>query len=223
MEDAHVTPAYSTPLFEAIQAKCQREQWFGADLDDSRWYMVDPDIDPFEEPEKSILPVADHPRRFSFAFPPASEKQVQATEARLGFPLPPFLKTLYMHIANGGFGPGAGLRGIEGGYDGGQRDGTILDRYPTEAKPDRFFDLPADRRTWLIVPQERWPRRVICLANMGCAQEVCVDSATSRMYLLGVTAESQHALEPLPWTLEEWLWRWVRNEKLLEEYAPGAA
>lgn len=214
---------YGTLLLEAIQAKCQREQWFGADLDSSKWHIVNSDFDSFDEQEKQIIRVINHPRNFSFAFAPASEKQVRATEARLGLTLPPLLKALYMTIANGGFGPGTGLRGIEGGYDGTNHDGTLADLYPTEARTNQVFDLSPNQQEWLVLPQGRWPREVLCLADMGCAQEACLDAFSERMYILGVTADDRHVLEPLSWTLEEWLWRWVRNEGLVEQYAPGVA
>jgi hypothetical protein len=40
----------------------------------------------------------------SFTYPPATEEQVQATEAQLGFSLPPLLRLLYREVANGGNG-----------------------------------------------------------------------------------------------------------------------
>ena len=36
----------------------------------------------------------------------------------LGFALPQILRDLYLRVANGGFGPGTGLRRVEGGYKG---------------------------------------------------------------------------------------------------------
>jgi hypothetical protein len=39
---------------------------------------------------------------------PASEAEVDAAEAALGFRIPPFLLRLYLEVGNGGFGPGAG-------------------------------------------------------------------------------------------------------------------
>jgi len=34
----------------------------------------------------------------------------------MGFPYPPLLRTLYLRLANGGFGPAYGLVGAFGGY-----------------------------------------------------------------------------------------------------------
>jgi hypothetical protein len=215
-------PSYSS-LLVAIQAKCQQENWFGADLDHSRWQMADPDFDSFEEREKQISRASDHPLCSAFAFVPATEQQVETTERMLGFSLPPLLKALYTQLANGGFGPGTGLRGIAGGYDGTHHEGTILDLYPFSAKQEQLFDLVPDQQEWQIVPEGQWPRRLLRLADMGCVQEACVDAASERVYLLVVAADGQHALVPLPWNLEEWLWRWVKGDSLTEYYPQEAA
>ena len=44
--------------------------------------------------------------------PPATPEAVADFEARVGFPLPPFLRRAYLEIADGGFGPGSGLLGL---------------------------------------------------------------------------------------------------------------
>jgi hypothetical protein len=40
--------------------------------------------------------------------PPASPRELAQSEERIGFNLPPLLRSLYSEIANGGFGPGYG-------------------------------------------------------------------------------------------------------------------
>ena len=54
-----------------------------------------------------------HDLRESFEFLPAADEQIRATEQALGFSLPPFLRTLYTNVANGGFGP-TGITGAIG-------------------------------------------------------------------------------------------------------------
>ena len=49
---------------------------------------------------------------------PASEAEVQAAERVIGHPVPPFLRTLYLQVANGGFGPEDGVMGVRGGARG---------------------------------------------------------------------------------------------------------
>lgn len=55
-------------------------------------------------------------RREFHARPPASLEQIAASEAVLGFALPPLLRRIYLEVANGGFGPGYGVLGVEGGF-----------------------------------------------------------------------------------------------------------
>lgn len=45
---------------------------------------------------------------------PATPEAVAAAESRLGFLLPPFLRRVYLEVADGGFGPGGGLLGLSG-------------------------------------------------------------------------------------------------------------
>lgn len=40
-----------------------------------------------------------------------SRQAIEDAECDLGFPLPPFLHELYLHVGNGGFGPRGGLLG----------------------------------------------------------------------------------------------------------------
>lgn len=49
------------------------------------------------------------------ASPPASPAAVARAEAALGFALPTTLRAIYLDVANGGFGPGYGVMGVEGG------------------------------------------------------------------------------------------------------------
>lgn len=41
---------------------------------------------------------------------------VESAEAKMGLGLPPLLRELYTQVGNGGFGPGYGVFGLEGGY-----------------------------------------------------------------------------------------------------------
>src|SRR5512140_527975 len=47
---------------------------------------------------------------------PATPEQMAATEAVLGFALPPLYRQILSEIGNGGFGPGYGLFGVQGGH-----------------------------------------------------------------------------------------------------------
>lgn len=97
-------------LIERICEKCGSEGWYGPENEGPTYRIVR----------------TDDPRRLGFMWPPASERQVRSSERKLHFSLPPLLQTLYVSLANGGFGPGYGLRGVIGGYAPGE---TIVDRY----------------------------------------------------------------------------------------------
>ena len=74
---------------------------------------------------------------------PATEEALQAAEKRLGAPLPPTLRHLYTKIGNGGFGPGAGLLGVEGGHlnDDGESLVTNYVRFRNGGWPDGLLPL----------------------------------------------------------------------------------
>jgi hypothetical protein len=200
-----VTISYEN-LVERIRTKCRQEHWFGSEL---------------TSPSMAITREED-PQRSGFVFPSVSEEQIQEAERSLEFPLPPFLRYLYMHIANGGFGPGMGLYGvptssgsdydisfdssIAGFYRFLMRERTIdLNEYPPEiweATEQNFWRLPLGT----------WPRYVLPLSSMGCAQMACVDKE-SRMFLdVAVEQGDMYGLIRLDWTFEEWIERWLNDE-----------
>lgn len=208
-------------LFEAIRAKCQRERWFGPYFFSPKRRMHVPDEDP---------------QRAGFAFPPASEEQVQATEALLGVSLPPLLKALYTRVANGGFGPGGGFYGIVGGY-GSRESGTrtddiqtLMERYQGRSSK-RFSDInkyakqerDREKPVSVLIPYGEWWQELLPVCDLGCVQEVCVDSQERMFVVAPIDSNEVYWLSQLPWTLDEWLWRWVRSERIMAQYAPGAA
>ena len=129
----------------------------------------------------------DDRRLTGFAFPPASEAQLAATEEALGFPLPETLRALYTLVANGGFGPSQGITGARGGYCFGldMRE-TTLDGY-TDTDPMRhYFDLMTYEAahglaTSLILPPQTWPARFLQFVYWGCAEDTYIDARSGRL------------------------------------------
>ncbi len=83
--------------------------------------MTDPLIDKIRELRLDPMRCTSMARAFKNgsrppSWPPATEQVVAEAESRLGFALPEFLRKLYLLVGNGGFGPGWGLAGLEGGY-----------------------------------------------------------------------------------------------------------
>ena len=83
-----------TSLCERIRNHCRQKQWYGPDI-----YKDDSVFNQYPGG-----PWIRHDFHTSF-FPLATEEQVRLSEEALGFPYPPLLRTLYLHVANGRVGP----------------------------------------------------------------------------------------------------------------------
>lgn len=211
-------------LVARIRQKCTQERWYGPST---------------QGPEVVIVTERD-PRRSAFTFPPATPDQLAATEQALGFPLSPVLRILYSELANGGFGPGYGLRGVLGGYgtpaDPQGADTTILGAYPLRRKGTTPMTIARDAALWrspdrvngypfVHLSSRHWPEGLLCICDLGCVQEICVDQDGHLSLETPVTHDEQgnliemeeengvshyqYQLERLPYTLTEWLARWL--------------
>ncbi len=112
---------HSGDLIERIRHHCQQTAWDAQHLERQRRWLVEPteDYNGWYIPDRrSFIALAQGSdgQEPSLAFPPATEEQLQETEALLGFALPPLLRLLYTGIANGGFGPGYGIIGALEGF-----------------------------------------------------------------------------------------------------------
>lgn len=195
-----------TALFDRIREKCQRDGWYGGQLD-----------------RREGLRRPDHPQRTGFAYPPASEDDLRATEAALGFALPALLRALYAEIANGGFGPGGGIQGALGGY-GSRLDepaSTIDVGYLWHPVPVQFVDLADSGRHWKrspsgedwLLPYTVWPEYLLPLEDLGCCQQACLDGKTGRILCTAPSASPDlYEVGPIFPSLQDYLERWL-NER----------
>ncbi len=207
-------------LFDRIREKCQRNGWYGGDLCTPRWLQVQPD----------------HPQRAGFAYPPASEEQLTATEAALGFLLPPLLRALYKEIANGGFGPGVGIQGAIGGYGSSidEQVSTIVVDYEFHLQvgyanmegrqPASLVDLAnyawqsqrGKTKKYLLLPYEDWPEQLLTFEDLGCCQETCIDCKTGRILCTAPTVnDKEYILFWLAPSLEIYLEHWLQSKVML--------
>ncbi len=140
-------------------------------------------------------------------YPPANASQIAVAEARLGFTLPVLLHDIYARIANGGFGPGYGLLGIEGGAGEpiGQRTYNAIDLY--EAFRARRESPP-------------WPKKLLPICHWGCEIYSCIDCALPDAPVMALDPNRHGAG---PWRCDcvlhvksfaEWLQRWLDGEDL---------
>jgi hypothetical protein len=142
-------------------------------------------------------------------YPPVSAAKVAAAEARLGFALPPLLRDIYMQVGNGGFGPGYGLIGIDGGasHHSGPFDFSIVGLY---------WSFRA-RRSRLGEP---WAGKLLPICIWGCTYYSYLDCALPAAPVMAID-ENSHGHGP--WgcafslhahSFEEWMQRWLDGEDL---------
>src|SRR5688572_25475785 len=86
----------------------------------------------------------------------ASAEALTKAEVELAFRLPALLRRLYSEVENGGFGPGAGLVGVEGGH------------------PD--MDGRALSASYAAFRAEGWPEGLLPLWDRGDGAWSCVDA-----------------------------------------------
>ncbi len=178
-------------LSERMRTKCQQQGWYGPALFGPPWDVSPPD----------------DPRRTRFAYPPATPAQLQTTEEQLGMRLPPILASLYTEVANGGFGPGCGIRGAMGGYRWYEQ--TIVQAYQSYQSL-RVVDLAGQ---WT-----RWPLPLLPLCDLGCDQDVCLDCQSGQVIIV---APTKHGREIVPLmrivapSLEYWLDAWIQDTPLI--------
>jgi hypothetical protein len=135
-------------------------------------------------------------------YPPANIEQITAAEARLGFALPELLRDIYLQIGNGGFGPGYGLIGIEGGATD-YRDRSLEQVYESFRR-----SMPGLPSPW----SEQW----LIISEYGCGIWECLDCSQpdGKVYYYDPNIPGDG-----PWgdflvpefnSLEEWLDLWLR-------------
>lgn len=211
-------------LFRAIRQKCENNQWFGPDVLNPNALEVVLATQPRLRQYHPSIIAPDDSARFGFVHSPASQEQLQTTEDCLGFTLPPLLRTLYMEIANGGFGPAGGLRGICGGY-GSIESGThtadcetVIEAYRWRSEKQRI-DLADYQARWrsdtLCLPYGEWPAHLLPLCDMGDVIEACIDEQEHLLFAAASESDDCYLLRRSPWTLETWLWNWVKGARLI--------
>lgn len=207
-------------LCSRILEKCQQQRWYGGNerySDYIREKMLQSGR-PINAQEKDLVDEIDpddHPLKARFACSPATEEQLQATEQELGFPLPPFLRLLYSHIANGGFGPGHGLIGAIGGFD---EAGSIAEMYQYHTARGQLINLEQDERASrsdasLELPDTVWPRSMLYLCDRGQGDVSCLDCVTERVFLVHMGAKfHRYVLEIQASSLQEWWEQWIAEK-----------
>lgn len=67
----------------------------------------------------------------------------------------------------------------------------------------------------MVVPRGEWLSHLLPLCDLGCCLDACVNSQ-ERMFITASLEQNEvYGLYGLPWTFEEWLWRWIRDEDII--------
>ena len=195
----------NTFLYERIREHCQKNQWYGPDIYQNHTTFN-------QHPHGLWIR---HDFRTSF-FPPATEEQLRLSEESMGFPYPPLLRSLYGHLANGGFGPAYGLVGAFQGFEDTlykreQHQYTLRKSLIHRSYPGRetFFDLEEYGDLKKLYLDTSWPTHLIYLCEWGCGFFSFIHARTGRVYYVG----ENHLFRQAD-SLEEWLELWLRDENL---------
>jgi hypothetical protein len=138
--------------------------------------------------------------------PPADPAVIARTESTLGFALPPFLRRVYLEVADGGFGPGTGLLGIQ----------AAVAAYARLRSGD---ELPRGRS---------WPERLLPVAERDPGS-YCVDASSDGGRVVdwdpeelaefsGEKAFAKSFTEIAP-SVEAWLAEWAGGKTQAEQQA----
>jgi len=145
------------------------------------------------------------------ACPPTTKQVVGETEERLRFRLPQTLRQIYLTVANGGFGPGYGVMGVEGGFvdDLGHSVADLFEAY-RQADPED--------------PAWQWPNQFLPICHWGCVIYSAVDCSQSPnpVYFVDVSAKDIGApmdtiIKLHKPSFETWLSDWLDGKDLWNE------
>jgi hypothetical protein len=121
-------------------------------------------------------------------YPPASEATVAEAEERLGFPFPPLLRRLYLEVGNGGFGPGFGLVGVEGGHEMNLERGYTVDG------------------VYAVMQAYKWPKRLLAIGDWGCGRWICLEGRFDHGNIVTLVEEELWVTD---FTLQSFLEAWL--------------
>lgn len=154
------------------------------------------------------------------ANPPVTMVDLIEAEAKLGFPLPPLLKSLYCEVGNGGFGPGYGLFKLT-------LDRAVDDKYD-HALVDTYLALhPVGDKAWSLSPGEEraegpqptgydeYPQQVLMICEWGCNIYSFLDCSSPEYRVLRKDHNyslTEHVLE-CP-SFHQWLEAWLAGVPL---------
>jgi len=117
------------------------------------------------------------------AYPPATEEQLLAIEQALGFPLPPFLRTYYEKVSNGGYGPGwLEMIGAQGGAAFGGHTIDTWQYYQGNWRLLEDIAMALRLRRGSYIRCEKVPHGFLAIADDRCEGRFVIDALTGGVY-----------------------------------------
>lgn len=138
-------------------------------------------------------------------YPPVSRERLREAERRLAFGLPEFLRTLYVEIGNGGFGPGYGLWGLPGGYP------TSL---PVAAPDSNVVDSYLETVASLERAGAKREAPILRICHWGCGNASGIDCSTGEGQMVFFRDDGARIREGL--TFRQWMEDWANGVDLWE-------
>lgn len=200
-------------LCERIRNHCQQKRWYGPDI-----YYNSRVFNQFRGGPWIL-----HDFRTSF-FPVATEEHIRLSEEVMGLSYPSLLRTLYLQVANGGFGPAYGLPGAFCGYLDAMRkekdhkyviqESIVYPHFQEEVFVDleQYEEQNGDPKR-IDIGEYSWPsvwsKFFIFLCGWGCGRSSFLHAQNGRVYY-----QDEGWLIRQADSLEEWLDRWLQGEDL---------
>lgn len=131
----------------------------------------------------------------------ASEDAVRLAEAQLGFAIPELLKSIYLNVANGGFGPGYGIIGVTGGHSSDL--GTLVETYNEVTRGAGYLGL-------------KWNPRLLPFCGWGDNIFSCVDCSNPGNPIF---RSDECEARPVNYGLEDFFEMWLDGRDLVSQGA----
>jgi len=130
---------------------------------------------------------------------PATSDAVRDAEESVGFRFPALLARLWTEVANGGFGPGDGIFGVDGGWADDREGTTIAPFYLSMKKHRGFFGLAG----------KPWPERLVPICYWGGDDYSAIDCATAEGEVVDLLEDRSWRPKRKKMTFSQWMEAWV--------------
>ena len=161
-------------------------------------------------------------------YPITKEATLHAAERQLGFPLPTFLREIYLKVGNGGFGPGFGIFGIDDGHlavDHGGRRYDLVSFYQLHLRgrdhPKLTHDF-ASQGSLFLKSLEQWFDQLVPICTWGCDHYSLLDCSKREAPVIHYVGYGGELFLEAN-SLEEWFVDWLNGVDLFGKANDGMA